>query len=403
MNDNNENNNNNTVVQKQNPERFDFQNAGLNETGTGYSRQQHPYIIFVDSKGKKFNELSYTNLGQFYVVYKIDKKNKSFESVYKNAVVERFNNEEEANDYIKKLKKSKGGNGEYIVRHEFVYQLSYGLIHEIEYDKGRATNVMMPETDMIKVLPLLITDLIRIGFGWQPSDDSGKYKVINLYKITGEHTYTAGIFIEDYAIYTEGAKNEQDAQKVISEWQGGKIQYKVVQGTQHLGKLAGNISEEKYNEGEILYIRPQNVLLEELLNPKSIEHYKRGGYLRTKAKEMNLLTDDNDTLSDSDLCKIEQLGGVWQRRVKLTRQLRKMESGGGIKKEDDDKLQEPIKIPTIEDEVRKYANDKNEVSTSNLKLVLGGKDPEYPIHTVGTITLKKCFMKPYYKIIDSII
>jgi len=82
-----------------------------------------------------------------------------------------------------------------------------------------------------------------------------------------------------------------------------------------------------------------------------------------------------------------------------------MENGGDIKKlHDDDKLQEPVKLPpTIEDEVRKYANEKNEVAESNLKLVIGSEKLDYPIHTVGSIKLKKCFLKPYYEIINIII
>jgi hypothetical protein len=399
----NKNNENNAeVVQKKSPERFDFQNAGLIEGGMGLSRhKEFNYITFLDSNGKKFNELSYTNLGQFFVPYYIDKKKKLFEAIYNNFIVERFNNQEEAQAYVDKLKKGKNKKDEYIIRHEFVYQLTYGMMHEIEYDAARAENITVPETDMKKILPFTVAELVRIGFGWQPQDN--KYTIINLYKVTGQDTYTAGIFMEDFAIYTEGAKSEQDAQLIITDWQSGKIQYKVVQGTQLLGKLSGGIAEDKYTEGELNFIRPENVLFEELVNPNSNELlYKKGGYIKTKAKQLQLINDENDEITKEHLHKIEDLGGIWQRRVKLYRTLHKMENGGNVKIE---KLHEdtPPPVPTIEDEVRKYANDKNEVSESNLRLVTGSKSLGYPIHTVGTIKLKKQFLKPYYKIIDNII
>lgn len=56
---------------------------------------------------------------------------------------------------------------------------------------------------------------------------------------------------------------------------------------------------------------------------------------------------------------------------------------------------------TIEDKVRRYTNYKNEVSESDLKILIGGKEPDYPIHTIGTIKLRKSFMSSYYKIIDN--
>jgi len=405
VNENNNNNNNAPVVEKQQAQRFDFQNAGFIEAGMGFSRHKHPYITFVDNNGVRFDELLYTNLGQFYIPYCIDRKNKSFEATYSDFNVLKFNSDDEAQQEIKKLQKGKNKKDEYIVRYEFVFKITYGLSRNIESDSDKAENITIAESDLLKSFPMIITDLIRIGFGWQSSSGTEKYKVINLYKVTGEHTYTAGIFIEDYAIYTEGAKNEQDAQSIISEWQNGKIQYKVVQGTQGIGKLSGNISEDKYTEGEMQFIRPENIVYELLLSPKSEELYKQGGYIKGKAKEMNLLNDGKEELTKEDLHKIEQLGGLWQRRVKLYRNLHKMENGGDIKKlHDDDKLQEPVKLPpTIEDEVRKYANEKNEVAESNLKLVIGSEKLDYPIHTVGSIKLKKCFLKPYYEIINIII
>lgn len=399
--ENNDNKNNSEVVEKKNRERFDFQNAGLIETGMGFSRHKQNYITFIDFNGKKFNEVSYTNLGQYYVIYLLDKKKKSFQAIYndKSKVVEKFNNQDEANEFVNKLKKSNKKN-EYIIKHEFVYVLIYGLIHEIEYDGGRAENITVPETEMKKMFPFTIDELIRIGFGYEPSNEN--YKIINLYKVTGEDTYTAGIFIEDYAIYTEGAKSEQDAQSIITDWQSGKIQYKVVQGTQLLGKTSGSIVENKYTEGELNFIRPQNVLFEELVNPNSNDElYRKGGYIRTKAKQLKLVNDENEEITKEHLSKIENLGGIWQRRVKLYKTLHKMENGGKVEESKVDEVKTPL--PTIEDEVRKYVNDKNEISESNLKILMGGNELGYPIHTVGTIKLKKQFLKPYYKIIDNII
>lgn len=389
-------NNKSEVVKKKDTDRFDFQNAGMIEGGMGYTRiKEHPYIIFTDSQGKKFNELSYTNLGQFFVAYQINKKKKTFDSVHdKNDKdkVQIFSSNDEAINFVKKK------SGDYLIKHEFVYQLTYGLMHEIEYDGGRAKQITVPETEMKKIIPFVVSDLIRIDFGWQPTNE--KWKIINLYKVTGQDTYTAGIFIEDYAIYTEGAKDEQNAQKIISLWQNGLVQYKVVQGTQLLGRTSGSIAEDKYTEGEMNFIRPQNVLFEELTSDKSDEEYKKGGYIRTKAKQLQLINSDDDEITKEHLKKIDDLGGIWQRRVKLYKTLHKMAKGGAV---DDDKLIEPVKVPTIEDEVRKYANDKNEVSTSNLKLVTGSKSLGYPVHTVGTIKLRKQFLKPYYKIIDNLI
>lgn len=387
------------VVEKKHPERFDFQNAGLIESGMGYTRPRHNYILFTDINGKKFNELSYTNLGQYFIPYYIERKNKSFEAIYNNYVVQKFISEEEANNYVQSLKKGKNKNDEYVIRHEFVFELNYGMMHEIEYDGGRSKEITVPETDMKKIIPFTISELIRIGFGWQPQGEN--WKLINLYKVTGENVYTAGIFIEDYAIYTEGAKSEQEAQDIILGWKSGAIQYKVVQGTQLLGKLSGSISEDTYTEGELNFIRPEKVLFEELTSDKSNEDlYRKGGYIRTKAKQLQLINDENDEITKEHLRKIDELGGIWQRRVKLYRTLHKMQNGGKVPSE---KKVEEVKPPTIEDEVRKYANDKNEVAESDLKLVSGGGKLGYPIHTVGTIKLRKQFFKPYYKIIDNII
>ncbi len=390
---------NSEVVEKKSPERFDFQNAGLIDNGMGVTRnKEFNYITFIDINSKKFNELSYTNLGQFYVPYFLDRKKKKFEAIYSNNDVKRFQNDQESQKYISDLKKGKNKKDEYIIRHEFVYKLTYGMIHEIEYDAGRAMNITLPETDMKKTIPFTVSELVRIGFGWQSNE---QYKIINLYKVTGDNTYTAGIFMEDYAIYTEGAKSEQDAQGLISGWQNGLIQYKVVQGTQLLGKTSGNIAEDKYTEGEINFIRPENVLFEEMTNPNGgDELYRKGGYIRTKAKQLKLVNDENDEITKEHLHKIEDLGGIWQRRVKLYKTLHKMENGGKVKEE---KIPEPVKQPTIEDELRKYVEGDNKVATSNLKLVIGGKSPDYPVHVVGGIKLRKEFLKPYYKIIDNVI
>lgn len=392
----NNNEGNADVVQKKSTERFDFQNAGIIEGGMGFTRiKEHSYIVFNDKDGKKFNEITYTNLGQFFVVYLVNKKKKTFESVYSNnnkQKVEVFSSNDEALNFIKKKK------GDYLIKHEFVYELTYGLMHEIEYDAGRSKQITVPETEMKKIIPFTISELIRIDFGWQPTNE--KWKLINLYKVTGENTYTAGIFMEDYAIYTEGAKSEQDAQLMISEWQNGKIQYKVVQGTQLLGRLSGNIAEDKYTEGELNFIRPENVLFEELTSENSNDElYRKGGYIRTKAKQLDLINSDDDEITKEHLKKIEDLGGIWQRRVKLYKTLHKMQNGGKV----DDKKVEEVKPPTIEDEVRKYANDKNEVAVSNLKLLSNSKSLGYPVHSVGTIKLRKQFLRPYYKIIDNII
>lgn len=392
----NNNESNADVVQKKSTERFDFQNAGMIEGGMGYTRiKDNPYIIFNDAQGKKFNELSYTNLGQFFVIYEINKKKKTFQSFYDNNSknkVQVFSSNDEALNFIKKKK------GDYLIKHEFVYQLTYGMMHEIEYDGGRAKQITVPETEMKKIIPFTVSELIRIGFGWQPTNDN--WKIINLYKITGEDTYTAGIFMEDYAIYTEGAKSEQDAQSIISKWQNGLIQYKVVQGTQLLGKTSGTITEDKYTDVELNFVRPESVLFEELTSDKSNDElYRKGGYIRTKAKQLQLINSDDDEITKEHLKKIEDLGGIWQRRVKLYKTLHKMQNGGKV---DDDKVEE-IKPPTIEDEVRKYANDKNEVAVSNLKLLSNNKTLGYPVHSVGTIKLRKQFLRPYYKIIDNII
>ncbi len=294
-------NNKSEVVQKKNTDKFDFQNAGMIEGGMGYTRiKENPYIIFTDSQGKKFNELSYINLGQFFVAYQINKKKKTFDSVYdKNDKhkVQIFSSNDEAINFVKKK------SGDYLVKHEFVYQLTYGQMHEIEYDGGRAKQITVPETEMKKIIPFVVSDLIRIDFGWQPTNE--KWKLINLYKVTGQDTYTAGIFIEDYAIYTEGAKDEQNAQQIISGWQNGLIQYKVVQGTQLLGRTSGSITEDKYTEGEMNFIRPQNVLFEELTSDKSDEEYKKGGYIRTKAKQLQLINSDDDEITKALIGRIE--------------------------------------------------------------------------------------------------
>ena len=59
---------------------------------------------------------------------------------------------------------------------------------------------------------------------------------------------------------------------------------------------------------------------------KAIKHK---GILRKKAKEMGLLKGD-EKLSETDLKKLETLGGVWAKRVNLARTMKKFEGGGNI-------------------------------------------------------------------------
>lgn len=53
---------------------------------------------------------------------------------------------------------------------------------------------------------------------------------------------------------------------------------------------------------------------------------------------------------------------------------------------------------TIEDKVRRCANHENEICTSDLRRIIGIKELGYPTQKVGSLTLKKVFLKPYYKI-----
>ncbi len=128
--------------------------------------------IFTDSQGKKFNELSYINLGQFFVAYQINKKKKTFDSVYdKNDKhkVQIFSSNDEAINFVKKK------SGDYLVKHEFVYQLTYGQMHEIEYDGGRAKQITVPETEMKKIIPFVVSDLIKKIRG----DNSLKVRILS--------------------------------------------------------------------------------------------------------------------------------------------------------------------------------------------------------------------------------
>jgi hypothetical protein len=53
---------------------------------------------------------------------------------------------------------------------------------------------------------------------------------------------------------------------------------------------------------------------------------------------------------------------------------------------------------TIEDRVRKCVNNENEISMRDLQEIIGVKELGYPYQKVGSITLKKVWLKPYYKI-----
>ena len=124
-----------------------------------------------------------------------------------------------------------------------------------------------------------------------------------------------------------GGVDMMDKGKKVGEIEGGE---RIFSGDATL-KMDGLAKENKYEElGKFVAaeIERQDTGEESFEKAKGGKFWiqgaiKKEGSLKEKAKEMGLLKSSEDTLSGTDLDKLEALGGIWAKRAALARTLSK--------------------------------------------------------------------------------